>query len=145
MAFAPDTRIGGGADLFGRHGRIFVISLGNSEQVGEKRGFPRGQRKLFRDPWHGDCASVSLSGRLHGIHPPVPLSRQGRKEPFKETAPSAAGPFLRFSASLASLRRLVFVFTVKEVAIADRFHLFSRLKGRILLLSKSISLRPAPR
>ena len=60
MAFAPDTRIGGGADLFGRHGRIFVISLGNSEQVGEKRGFPRGQRKLFRDPWHGDCASFRI-------------------------------------------------------------------------------------
>jgi hypothetical protein len=120
VAFAPDTRIGGGADLFGRHGRIFVISLGNSEQVGEKRGFPRGQRKLFRDPWHGDCASESLSGRLHGIHPPVPLSRAGSKEPFKETAPSAAGPFLKFSASLAYFRRLDFILTVKEMAFADK-------------------------
>jgi hypothetical protein len=75
----------------------------------------------------------------------VPLSHAGSKEPFKETAPSAAGPFLKFSASLAYFRRLVFVFTVKEVSIADRFYLFSRLKGRILLLYKSISLRSAPR
>jgi hypothetical protein len=50
----------------------------------------------------------------------VPLSHAGSKEPFKETAPSAAGPFLKFSASLAYFRRLDFILTVKEMAFADK-------------------------
>jgi hypothetical protein len=50
----------------------------------------------------------------------VPLSHAGSKEPFKETAPSAAGPFLKFSASLAYFRGLDFLLNVKEMAFADK-------------------------